>query len=284
MTRAAVLLTALTIACAMLGAMPADAQQTYTAVSASAQFPSGGQCGKVSNPCRTLQEACNVTAENGVIDVITPGEYGPVNITHAVSIEGHGWATVTQPGDNAIAINANNTDKINIRGVLLDGVGSGVYGILFSTGASLNIQGSMIRNFSQAGIFFQPGNPAQLFVSNTLVSDSGIGIQTNNQSGGTAVGGVIEHAEIENNSSYGFEAENSGNYYIANSAVVNNGGTGVFAYASTVRVTRSTVKGNGTGWGASNGGVVSTFADNNMIDNNTPETGSSNPPPNNPYE
>lgn len=285
--RKTALLAVLAVAlAAIVQAVPAHAQQTYTAVSAAASpLPSlPGPCGSVSHPCTTLQQAFNVTAAGGVIDVLTPGDYGPLIITHAVSIEGHGWATVTAASGGAIIIGTASTDKINIRGVLLDGLGTGYSGIQCNSCASLNIQDSMIRNFAAFGILFQPIASAQLFVSNTLVSDNSIGIQAINPGAGAVVDGIIDRAEIENNSGGGFSAYGGANFYIRNSAVVDNGGTGVLASASTVRVTRSTIARNATGWGAADSGVVSTFADNNMIDNTVEENGSSNPPPNNPYE
>ena len=98
MTKIAFPLTLLATAlvCA-LAAAPAQAQTGPTPPSRQRPvgLPGAGSCGSVQSPCRTLQAAFNVTAENGVIDVLDPGEYGPLTITHGVSIQGHGWATVT---------------------------------------------------------------------------------------------------------------------------------------------------------------------------------------------
>ena len=75
----------------------------------------------------------------------------------------------------AINVHGNPGDKINIIGVVLDGSASeGHTGINCGGGVSLTIRDSVIRNFG-TGIMFQPNNSAtlsQLFVSNTLVSDS----------------------------------------------------------------------------------------------------------------
>ena len=277
MTKIAFPLTLLATAlvCA-LAAAPAQAQtRTYTAVSA-ATIPvgaptAGSACGSVQSPCRTLQAAMDVTAENGVIDVLDPGEYGPLTIKHAVSIQGHGWATVTAArGATAITINANEGDEINIRGVLLDGVGIGTAGIAFNAGTSLNIQDSIIRHFASAapnaGIFFQPATSSQLFVSNTLFSDiNGSGIFIFNNGSGT-LSGVFEHVEIENNAGVGISVSGTGNFFLRNSTVVNNDGAALNAVGGIIRVTRSTIKGNASGWTGATGSVTS-YCDNNIDDN-----------------
>jgi hypothetical protein len=199
MTRIAFPLTLpLTALVCALAAAPAQAQnRTYTAVS-SAALPGGlpnpgPACGSLQSPCRTLQAAFAATASGGEIDVLDPGEYGPLTITHAVSIQGHGWTSVTAPsGTVAINITANAGDEINLRGVLLDGAGSGSTGIQFSSGASLNVQDSVIRNFDSYGIAFAPNG--SLYVSNTLVSDfsnsNGIGINI------ASAAAILNHVNI----------------------------------------------------------------------------------------
>jgi len=55
---------------------------------------------------------------------LDPANYGSLTITGPVSIEGHGWASsAAVSGHAAITINASGaTDKINIIGVVLDGI------------------------------------------------------------------------------------------------------------------------------------------------------------------
>jgi hypothetical protein len=57
---------------------------------------------------------------------------------------------------------------------------------------------------------------------------------------------------------------------VRNSTIANNGSDGLEAQGTgaTVRVTRSTITGNSTGWATSTGGVVLSYGDNN-IDGNT---------------
>ena len=81
--------------------------------------------------------------------MLDPANYGSLTITNAVSIEGHGWASIAPvSGGNAITVNAGPTDKINIIGVVLDGTAvANATGIQFNTGAELHIVDCVVRNF-----------------------------------------------------------------------------------------------------------------------------------------
>src|SRR3984885_15306124 len=185
----------------LLQAVPAQAQANRTFVSAAGN--DSNNCATVSAPCRHFANAYAVTAPNGEIDVLDPANYGALTITGPVSIEGHGWASIAAvSGSPAITINANTGDKINIIGVVLDGIAiANTTGIQFNSGGTLNVRDSVIRNFSNEGIFFEPNSStlSQLFVSNTRVSDNGFhGIVINSTGSGTT-SGVLDRVEIENN-------------------------------------------------------------------------------------
>src|SRR5262249_45209792 len=124
-----------------------------------------------ASPCRTFQHAHDVVAANGEIDVLDPAGYGALTITQAVSIQGHGFAGIAAPNNTiAITINAGASDKVNLRGLLIDGVSTGFIGIRFMAAASLNVQDCLIRNLS-VGILLAPSASSKLSMSNTLVSD-----------------------------------------------------------------------------------------------------------------
>src|SRR5262245_23579083 len=90
-------------------------------------------------PCRTFQRAHDVVAANGEIDVLDPAGYGVIIITKAISIQGHGFAGISAPNNAiAITIDAGLEDKISLRGLLIDGAGTGAWGINFRAGSSLN--------------------------------------------------------------------------------------------------------------------------------------------------
>ena len=119
----------------------------------SPHLPLGGRqrrnsCTNVATPCRHLATAFAATAADGEIYVLDPANYGSLTITHGVSIEGHGWASIAPvSGQPAITINANPGDKINIIGVVLDGTNLALTtGIQFHSGGSLTVQDSVMRN------------------------------------------------------------------------------------------------------------------------------------------
>jgi hypothetical protein len=295
-----------------LAAAPAQAQnRTYTAVSA-ANLPSlpslpgpGTSCGSTQSPCRTLQAAVSVTAVNGVIDVLSPGEYGPLTISHAVTIQGHGWATVTATsGGTGITINAGNTDKINLRGLLIDGGGSGSNGISFTSGASLNVQGCQVRNFAGGiGIQFVPGGASLLFVSDTVVSDNsangGEGVFVGNGTafltrlqadndysgivvqGSSAINVTVTDSTVTGNAGQGITAIslNGSQVYVAvRTSNISGNGTGIAAgnTGAIIHLAQSTVTGNQTGWTTSNTAGLVGSAEDNLIDDNP--SGNSAPP------
>jgi hypothetical protein len=288
---------------AVLPAMPAQAQVARTFLSAAGS--DSNNCANVVTPCRHLAVAYAATAANGEIYVLDPANYGSLTITGPVSIEGHGWASIAPVlGNAAITINANPGDAINIVGVVLDGTNIAfTTGIQFNSGGSLTISDSVIRNFKEYGILFQPNTtnpsqPSQLFVSNTLVSDNGgDGINiTSTNFGNTS--GVLDHVKMvhnsgsglrvnsgtapiditvsdsvsTNNASNGIWAQSTGgasiNVMMQNSTITyNGGGLAADGAIASIRATRSTIRGNGTGWENAPGGQVTSYVDNNIEDN-----------------
>jgi hypothetical protein len=302
-----------TILVCLLPAVPAQAQAARTFVSAAGS--DSNSCTNVATPCRHFAAAYAATAPNGEIDVLDPANYGQLTITGPVSIEGHGWAAVTPLlGGSGIAINVggNPGDKINISGVVLQGSPGGNTGINCGGGVSLTIRDSVIQNFG-AGIILQPNNSStltQLFVSNTLVSDNvGDGVFINPNGSGTT-NAIFDHVELENNGVGGLGG--SGLRVAATSQTVNiaftdsviaNNTIGIYAFVSTVplsimvrdstiannstygleagsnttiRVTRSTITGNGTAWLTDFGAVLS-YGDNNIDGNTNANTEPPNP-------
>ena len=229
----------LTLFVTVLGCLlpPAPAQATGAARTfVSAAGLDTNNCTNVATPCRHLAAAYAATAANGEIYVLDPANYGSLTITGPVSIEGHGWASIAPPsGGNAITINANTGDKINIIGVVLDGTAlANTNGIQFNSGGPLTVRDSVIRNFGTDGIIFQPSSSgqSQFFVSNTLASDNGAnGIDILPTGSGTTTG-VLDHVQIEDNGDSGLHVENGTqtiNMTISDSVSANNASVGIFA-------------------------------------------------------
>jgi hypothetical protein len=80
----------------------------------------------VSQPCRTMQAAFNATTPGGEIEALDPTGYGSLTITHSITIEGHGWASMNTSvaEGTVITVNAGSSDNIILRGLILEGFGT----------------------------------------------------------------------------------------------------------------------------------------------------------------
>jgi nitrous oxidase accessory protein NosD len=168
---------AVVFACAMYSA-PARAQASRTFVSSTGS--DSNTCANVATPCRHFAAAFAATAANGEIYVLDPANYGSLTITHAVSIQGHGWGSVApQAGGTAITIAAPTTDDINLNGLTIDGTAlTSTNGIIFTSGRSLTIENCVVRNAPNSGLQFIPNVSAatSLSVSNSSFNNSASGI------------------------------------------------------------------------------------------------------------
>jgi hypothetical protein len=189
------------LAAALIG-LPAGPVGAATRVFVSATGSDSNPC-TVARPCRNFQQAHNTVAAGGEIDVLDPADYGLVTITKAISIEGHGYAGITSNGSgDVITINAGASDAVNLRGLLIDGVGQGFSGVRVNSVGSLTVQDTLIRNFLNDGdgINFIP-NPTgtvRLYITHTRIFDNqGEGININAGGSGTVLA-VLNRVEINN--------------------------------------------------------------------------------------
>jgi hypothetical protein len=160
------------LAC-MTSAGPLRAQANRTFVSGHGADTGG--CG-LGAPCRSFAYAITQTNTGGEITILDPAGYGPVTISKSISIvnDGVGEAGVTTTSQqDAIAISANASVVVNLRGLTLVGQGVGNHGIMMGfNGGTLNIQNCVIRGFTANGIAFFPTVSAALNVSDTVVSNN----------------------------------------------------------------------------------------------------------------
>jgi hypothetical protein len=275
---------------------PAQAQRVFVSATGS----DGNPCTFVS-PCRTFQHAHDIVPSGGEIDVLDPAGYGALTINKAISIQGHGFSGISAPSGTAITINAGSSDKINLRGLLIDGVGTGNNGISLVTGSALEIQDTLIRNFLGYGIHIGALNPLALLVSNTHISD----ISSNtNPNGSVYIGGTVtgafDHVEVENGLHDGIILDGQSSFavnltisnsivakhvgegiichsvnstpsvlLVQSSTIAHNAGSGLNAFGTgaVLRVTKSAITDNGTGFAFSSGGILESFGDNALRGN-----------------
>jgi hypothetical protein len=215
-----------------LSAAPAQAGPNRTWVSGTGT--DSGACTRAA-PCRTFAFAITQTAAGGEIDVLDPADYGTVTIAKAISIvnDGVGVAAIGAATGHGVTINAGATDSVHLRGLTIDGLGSGTDGIDFKTGGNLAIENCVIRDFKTAGIFIEPTTSSSFSVSNTIASNNLVGIQIG-PTGSAVVIGVL-NTVIANNNNTGidvngaFTAGASLTVTIVDSEASNNSTIGVLA-------------------------------------------------------
>ena len=257
----------------LLASAPAHAQATRTWVSGVGD--DANPCSRTA-PCKTFAGSISKTAAGGEINCLDPGGFGALTITKAITISCEaGTAGVLVAGTNAFTISAGTSDAVILKGLDIDGDGTGIVGIKFNSGASLIIQDCVIRNFNSTsglGIGFNPTGVSTLLVLNTVVThngsaSSGGGIQIS-PSGGTAKA-HLDKVAVQNNF-VGIAGVGTASVQIDNSAVTGNLSTAVLASGAgaVVRIGRSSITNNG---GASVSGNVLSYLDN-QVNGNNPDT------------
>lgn len=203
-------------------------------------------------PCKTFAGALSKTTDGGTIDVLDPGEFGPVTITAPVTIDGAGNAAsiVTAAGGTGISINVGagaGRDVIlrdltitSVPGCSAPGAGDGIR--LVSAGA-VHLENVTLRGFAGAGVSLVP----------------------------TADGTMTIHgADITDNCTAGISAQRPGGMVdvTVDHATISHDGTGVLAAdGSVVRLTETTISGNATGLEISGNGSIFAWAFNNVAGN-----------------
>jgi hypothetical protein len=116
---------------------------------------------------------------------VDPAPYGPLTITHALTIDG-GSAEVVETiatGFSAFTVNAGPNDRIVLRNLGMNGINQsaapGANGILFNSGASLDVEHCVIEGFANYGVDFQPTVRAHLSINDSvLVGNGSFGVAT----------------------------------------------------------------------------------------------------------
>jgi hypothetical protein len=269
-------------------ATPAHAQATRTWVSGVGD--DANPCSRTA-PCKTFAGAISKTAPAGEINVLDPGGFGAVTITKPISIrnDGVGSAGVLVSGTNGIVIAvANATDTVILRGLDIEGLGTGLSGVLVNTGGNVFIENCTINNFITAGINFTPTVAgSQLHVSDTFVRNNGTlpttgeGINVGPTAAATAtltnthvdhnIAGLkittgtgmvtVFDSVASNNNFAGWSAGSSGSVLNIERSIAANNATGVTCAAgSTVRMGNMGIYNNGTALG----GTCSSFKNNDI--------------------
>jgi hypothetical protein len=126
-------------------------------------------------PCKTFAGAISKTAPKGEINVLDPGGFGGVTITKSITIKSYTEAGVLVSGTNAIVVNGTSSDKVTLKGLDFNGLGTGLTGLKVLSAASVHVLDSEVSGF-KTGIAVVSSSTAHLVVFNTHVHDNGIGV------------------------------------------------------------------------------------------------------------
>jgi hypothetical protein len=219
-------------------------------------------------PCKTFPGAISKTAAGGIINCLDPGGFGAVTILKSITIDCTGtFGGILAAGTNGVNVNAAGIIVV-LRGLSIEGVGTGQSGVNILAAGSVRIEDSHIYGFrsnTAAGIRVATTAATELNVINTTVSDNGIGTTTGGgivvaptgAAGSATVG--LENVRATNNS-VGIVANAAGStnatgvrVTVANSLVSGNAGRGISALSGAAAATaammlsRVSVIGNQTG-------------------------------------
>jgi hypothetical protein len=251
---------------------PVQAQASRTWVSGVGD--DANPCSRAA-PCKTFAGAISKTAPGGEIDALDPGGFGAVTITKAMTIDGGGGqvASVLVAGTNGIVVLAGANDTVTLRNLRVNGIGAGINGIRFLSGASLVVENCEIFGFTAAAINVAPSAGGRVFVSKSTLTNNLNGIFADASGGSSAA--VIKIAVTEtkaaNNSANGIVAFSiAGHSAVAivvdRFAAANNNGLGIQGNGPGVGILigNSTITENGTGVSAINGAAIGSYKNNSI--------------------
>ena len=241
---------------------PASAQATRTWVSGVGD--DANPCSRTA-PCKTFAGAISKTAAGGEIDCLDPGGYGAVTITKSITIDCSGtFGSILNSGTNGVNVNGANI-VVKLRGLSINGAGTGTNGINFLNGAQLSVERCVISGQTGSAISVSLSAGADLYVTNTYITAVANGIVATTSAG--AVGASIERTQILNASGNAFQATNNIVGTITNSVLASNNNAVIVAGSSQINVDTSTLVNNGTALNASVGGAIIRASNNNIYSN-----------------
>jgi hypothetical protein len=242
--------------------LPANAQATRTWVSGVGDDIN--TCAR-TEPCKTFAGAISKTAAGGEINCLDSGGFGAVTIVKSITIDCEDVSNggVLASFTDGIKI---TTGTVTLRGLDINGAGTGLFGVNVLGAATVTVQKSRIYGFTNAGIRFAFGGT--LVVANTTINNGNVGVVLDGAGGAARM--TFRDVVISGNSGNGVSVQSSGaavNALIDRTTIASNGGTGLaVSGASTVLLGGSTITGNGTG--LSNSGSNLYSFKNNQIGGN----------------
>jgi hypothetical protein len=292
------------IAMLLLNAAPGHAQNARSWVSRAG---SDANACTYAAPCATFAAALAQTNAGGTINCLDPIDPGSFFIQKSITIDCTGtFAGILGPSLGiAIDVFASATDVVRLRGLSLEGAGSGRYGITSRQVGVLRIEQCKITGFLEFGVIHTApsGVGTELYVSDSVISENGASFQGSGifieaQNTGTArvslsnvkldnnYNGLFVQADpgstgrislsmrdstATGNSNIGIEIASQGAPVVAAldnvTATANSTGLLALGAATRVLITRLTAIANFIGIGTFASGVIVSYGDNHINNN-----------------
>jgi hypothetical protein len=249
----------------------------------------------ITAPCQTFQFAQSKTSDGGTINVLAPGDFGPVTITQSLNIVADGVeGYIFAINVNAITMNTAGIE-VSLRGLTIDVMPNQNFrGIAVGAQSILRIENTTIRG-GLRGIDFGPGSGAsQLHILNsTITSTTSDGLAISNPGGpvsadiqglrvrNTGNNGILISGQVKasirdsvltdnvTGLNVGGSAMSPTNVMLSGVRAVNNSNFGIRVNGATVRMGESVVSGNGTGLSVVNGGTLASYKTSQVNGNST---------------
>jgi hypothetical protein len=209
-----------------------NAQLTHTWVSSTGN---DSTCNGIpAKPCATFSQAMSLTVAGGIVSVLGPGDYGPINITQSVTIDGTGGGSIIFGLHNiGVALSLATPATVVLRNLTIDGGGVGEDAIIIGSTVATRvvnvvIDGCRLEGFVGIGVSLGSESPTYLTIKNTTIQGGAFGVRVNEDgtvAPVTAFSHVsLDHVTIQGATEDGVFAAN-GNLDISNSNITENAAT-----------------------------------------------------------
>jgi hypothetical protein len=236
-------LTLVTFALAFAAVAQAQATRTWV----SGVGDDANPCSRTA-PCKTFAGAISKTATAGEINVLDPGGFGGVTITKAITISSEGFeaGVLASAGTNAIIINTPAAAEVMLKGLDIEGLGTGLNGVQILSASKVTIQNCTIRNFTQNGVNIAGPAGTRAVVQDSLILSNNNGVSITGNGAGVANVGIVLRTTIDNHP--------GSSVNVAAGSTLFLGGSKLFGSAASV----------------TNAGTFTSFGDNELQGTGTP--------------
>ncbi len=225
---------------------------------------------------------------------------GPVTITKSITLNGltdAGFGSIVATSGAAVTIAAGGADKVVLRNLDIQGVGTGTTGIDITSVGTVDIEHVVVANFVGRGISDATSTSSALVMTDSIVKNNGNGIVMIPAGGSINAG--IDHVRAFSNTTAGFAMSGSSFSATISNSVATLDGIGFFAQAqgtvadvmlencvassnnigvqsgagSTVRLSNCAIVENNTGVQNLTGGTLLSYGNNKIGGNTAGNTG-----------